>query len=142
MLAEDVIAPHSVPAHDNSAMDGYAVRAADLRHRGRNALAVVGTAFAGRPSRVSLAPASGAHRPAPPSRRAPTPSSCGKWPAASTIACSSPPVRRRARTCAAGEDLAEGRVAIAAGKRAPAELGLIASLGIAECACAAACAWR
>ncbi|MBX3680495.1 MAG: molybdopterin molybdenumtransferase MoeA, partial [Rhodocyclaceae bacterium] len=30
VLAEDVIAPFNVPAHDNSAMDGYAVRAADL----------------------------------------------------------------------------------------------------------------
>jgi molybdopterin molybdotransferase len=26
MLAADIIAPHDVPAHDNSAMDGYAVR--------------------------------------------------------------------------------------------------------------------
>ncbi len=49
VLAEDVIAPCNVPAHDNSAMDGYAVRAADLRAEGESALAVVGTAFAGRP---------------------------------------------------------------------------------------------
>ena len=30
VLAEDMIAPNSVPAADNSAMDGYAVRAADV----------------------------------------------------------------------------------------------------------------
>jgi molybdopterin molybdotransferase len=57
VLAEDVIAPCNVPAHDNSAMDGYAVRAADLSADGESALAVVGTAFAGRPSRAWSAPA-------------------------------------------------------------------------------------
>lgn len=30
VLAEDIVAPNSVPAADNSAMDGYAVRAADV----------------------------------------------------------------------------------------------------------------
>ncbi len=30
VLAEDIVAPCNVPAHDNSAMDGYAVRADDL----------------------------------------------------------------------------------------------------------------
>ena len=49
VLAEDVIAPYNVPAHDNSAMDGYALRAQDLAADGETALAVVGTAFAGRP---------------------------------------------------------------------------------------------
>src|SRR5690606_8645246 len=49
VLAEDIIAPYNVPAHDNSAMDGYAVRAQDLRADGETPLSVVGTAFAGRP---------------------------------------------------------------------------------------------
>ncbi len=49
VLAEDIIAPYNVPAHDNSAMDGYAVRAQDLGANGETALGVVGTAFAGRP---------------------------------------------------------------------------------------------
>ena len=31
VLAEDIMSPLDVPAHDNSAMDGYAVRYADLR---------------------------------------------------------------------------------------------------------------
>lgn len=30
VLAEDVVAPHNIPPFDNSAMDGYAVRAADV----------------------------------------------------------------------------------------------------------------
>ena len=34
VLAEDVISPLDVPSHDNSAMDGYAVRFADLKADG------------------------------------------------------------------------------------------------------------
>ena len=33
VLAEEVVPRFDVPAHDNSAMDGYAVRAEDLRDR-------------------------------------------------------------------------------------------------------------
>ena len=49
VLAEDVISPLDVPAHDNSAMDGYAVRFADLKSDGRVTLKMTGTAFAGVP---------------------------------------------------------------------------------------------
>ena len=49
VLAEDVISPLDVPAHDNSAMDGYAVRFANLKADGKVALKVTGTAFAGVP---------------------------------------------------------------------------------------------
>jgi hypothetical protein len=41
------MAPFDVPAHDNSAMDGFAVRAADLA-REENRLEVLGAAYAGR----------------------------------------------------------------------------------------------
>ena len=34
VLAEDVISPINVPSNDNSAMDGYAVRFADLKAEG------------------------------------------------------------------------------------------------------------
>lgn len=34
VLAEDVVAPHNVPPHHNSAMDGYAVRAEDVQTAG------------------------------------------------------------------------------------------------------------
>ncbi len=47
VLAADVIAPLDVPAHDNSAMDGYAVRYADLAVDGETHLKIVGSAFAG-----------------------------------------------------------------------------------------------
>ena len=49
VLAEDVISPLDVPAHDNSAMDGYAVRFADLKTTGETRLKIAGTAFAGVP---------------------------------------------------------------------------------------------
>ena len=49
VLAEDVISPINVPQHDNSAMDGYAVRFDDLKQDGEVTLKVVGTSFAGKP---------------------------------------------------------------------------------------------
>ena len=47
VLAADVVSPMRVPAHDNSAMDGYAVRSADLNADGEVSLKLVGTSFAG-----------------------------------------------------------------------------------------------
>lgn len=48
VLAEDVIAPMALPAFDNSAMDGYAFRHADLATDGKaTALNLVGEQFAG-----------------------------------------------------------------------------------------------
>ncbi|HUL12335.1 MAG TPA: gephyrin-like molybdotransferase Glp [Methylococcaceae bacterium] len=49
-LHEAIVAPFDVPAHSNSAVDGYAVRAADLPDPGGIAeLPVVGLTLAGRP---------------------------------------------------------------------------------------------
>jgi molybdopterin molybdotransferase len=49
VLAEDLVSPLNVPAHDNSAMDGYAIRFADLKAGAETVLTVAGTAFAGVP---------------------------------------------------------------------------------------------
>ncbi len=49
VLAEDVISPINVPSNDNSAMDGYAVRFADLKADGEVTLKIAGTSFAGKP---------------------------------------------------------------------------------------------
>ena len=54
VLAADVISPLNVPAHDNSAMDGYAARYEDLAREGEVTLNVVGTAFAGAPYSGSI----------------------------------------------------------------------------------------
>jgi molybdopterin molybdotransferase len=48
VLAQDLIASMELPAFDNSAMDGYALRHADLRDAGVTGLRIVGDQFAGR----------------------------------------------------------------------------------------------
>jgi molybdopterin molybdotransferase len=48
VLAQDVVSPISVPAHDNSAMDGFAFSGALLQPGQALALRVVGTALAGK----------------------------------------------------------------------------------------------
>jgi len=47
ILAQDVVSPISVPPHDNSAMDGYALHSAELLSDRPTPFTVVGTAFAG-----------------------------------------------------------------------------------------------
>jgi len=57
VLAEDVSSPDAVPAFDSSAMDGFAVRAADTRGARRDTpvkLRVVDESRAGRPASTSL----------------------------------------------------------------------------------------
>jgi len=49
VLAEDIVPAINVPAHDNSAMDGWALRGADLHADHDATLKETGTAFAGRP---------------------------------------------------------------------------------------------
>lgn len=135
VLARDVIAPCNVPAHDNSAMDGYAVRATDLPDDTDASLAVVGTAFAGRPFSGIVGPGQAV--------RIMTGAAIPQG--ADTIVVQEVTQRDRDRVLVppgqkigqnirhAGEDLTLGSVALAAGTRCgPAELGLVASLGIAE----------
>ena len=47
VLAEDVVADQALPGFDNSAMDGFALRAEDLRGEGETFLTLVGEQFAG-----------------------------------------------------------------------------------------------
>ena len=49
VLAEDLAAPYDLPPFANSAMDGYALRHEDVAGTADATLAVMGTAFAGRP---------------------------------------------------------------------------------------------
>jgi molybdopterin molybdotransferase len=55
VLAEDVVAPFPLPNFDNSAMDGYAVRAADVQHV-PCVLPVVGDVAAGPASPLTVQP--------------------------------------------------------------------------------------
>jgi molybdopterin molybdotransferase len=50
VLAEDLRAEHGLPPFDHSAMDGYALRVADLGHWSAWTLPVVGESAAGKPS--------------------------------------------------------------------------------------------
>jgi molybdopterin molybdotransferase len=135
VLAADVISTVNVPGHDNSAMDGYAVRFADLAAEGDTVLRLAGASFAGRTfaGRVEAG-------------------QCvrimtgGVIPeGADTVVIQEvvraendrivvPPKQRQGQHVRrAGEDLRAGTPAIRAGKVVrPAELGLIASLGVAE----------
>ena len=135
VLARDVIAPCNVPAYDNSAMDGYAVRAADLASDAETALALVGTAFAGHPFAHTV----GAGEAVRIMTGAPVPDGADTIVMQELTRREGEQVRipaglKKAQNLRrAGEDLAAGSIALAAGTRCgPAELGLIASLGIAE----------
>jgi molybdopterin molybdotransferase len=53
-LAADVVSPIDVPGHDNSAMDGWAVRFADLAPGAPTTLERIGESFAGRPCAATV----------------------------------------------------------------------------------------
>ncbi|PKO35191.1 MAG: molybdopterin molybdenumtransferase MoeA [Betaproteobacteria bacterium HGW-Betaproteobacteria-7] len=137
ILATDLIAPHDVPAHDNSAMDGYAINFASLAGSGETRLAVVGTAFAGNAfsGQVGKGQAvrimTGAVLPA----GADTVIVQEMTRVEDGVVVVPDGQRLGQNTRRAGEDLTRGAVALATGQRlGPAELGLIASLGIVEVA--------
>ncbi|HUW38932.1 MAG TPA: gephyrin-like molybdotransferase Glp [Rhodocyclaceae bacterium] len=135
VLAEDVIAPVNVPAHDNSAMDGYALRHAELAAGGETTLAIVGTAFAGRAFEGHLPPGSalrimtGAIVPA--GLDTVVPQEVTRIEGQNVVI---PPGQRAGQHFRrAGEDLKAGQPALSAGKwLRPAEIGLLASLGQVE----------
>src|SRR5674476_1684083 len=56
VVAADVKSPVDLPPFDNSAVDGYAVRHADLKHDGDTTLIVAGRLTAGRLADVTLKP--------------------------------------------------------------------------------------
>jgi len=137
VLAADVISPIAVPGHDNSAMDGYAVRFADLKPDGETILRRVGESFAGKPWSGAIG-----------ERECVRIFTGGVMPqGADTVV-----MQERASEDAggvhvapgavaklgtnrrfAGEDLKAGQTVFRAGQRVrPAELGMIASLGIGE----------
>lgn len=135
VLAQDVIAPLDVPMHDNSAMDGYAVRAEDLSAGSETMLTVVGSALAGHPFAACL----GAGEAVRIMTGAVIPDGADAVVMQEIVRREDdrifiPAGQQKGRNLRrAGEDLAAGSVALAAGRRCgPAELGLIASLGIGE----------
>ncbi len=135
VLARDVVSPIDVPAHDNSAMDGWAVRSQDLAADADTVLATVGTAYAG----VAFDGAVGPGQAVRVMTGAVMPAGCDTVVIQEVVKADGarivvPPGQqagqnRRLR----GEDLARGRAALRAGRLLrPADLGLLASLGVAE----------
>ena len=135
VLAEPLRAPFEVPAWDNSAMDGYALRAADLPAAG-GCLPLAGRIAAGDAASQAL-PAGHAVRIF---TCAPLP------PGADTVVAQEhcrleggqlwlPPVKGGEHVRKRGEEVAAGALVLAAGQRLRAqELGLLASFGVARVA--------
>ena len=137
MLYRDIVAPFDVPAHTNSAMDGYAFRIADLAVDGDTRLTVVGTALAGN----AFSGIVGNGQAVRIMTGAVLPQGADTVVAQENVrtdgdALLVPPGQSAGQHVRqAGEDLARGKPALAAGKRlGPAEIGLLASLGIGEVA--------
>ena len=139
VLAADVVSPIAVPGHDNSAMDGYAVRFADLRADGETTLRRVGESFAGKPWHGAIHAGEcvriftggvmpqGADTVVMQERAHEDDRGVHVAPGAVT--------RLGTNRRFAGEDLKQGQTVFRAGQRVrPAELGMIASLGIGEVA--------
>ncbi|MFM7971960.1 MAG: molybdopterin molybdenumtransferase MoeA, partial [Betaproteobacteria bacterium] len=56
VLAQPILSPLDVPSHDNSAMDGYALRGQDLRSDGPTELRIAGKGLAGQRFEGTAAP--------------------------------------------------------------------------------------
>lgn len=135
VLAAPIDSPVDVPQHTNSAMDGYAVRAADLPATGTTRLDVIGSAFAGKPCGVPVAAGSAVRI----MTGAAMPDSADTVVMQEHVRRDGDVIeldgrhKRGQNVRAAGEDLARGdRVLDQGHVIGPAELGLVASLGIGE----------
>ena len=135
VLAEDIVSPVAVPGHDNSAMDGWAVRFTDLAAEGETALVRIGESFAGKPFAGTLEAGQavriftggvmpeGADTVVMQERA--TEAAGGVRVAAGAV------TKAGQNRRFAGEDLQQGQVVFAQGQPVrPAELGMLASLGI------------
>ena len=137
VLAEDVQSPVDVPAHRNSAMDGWAMRGADLDPNGETALAEIGVSFAGKPFGGKVGPGQCVRimtgGVVPEGADTVVMQERAKASGKSITFAAGQKTGQNVRE--AGEDLKAGSVALRKGRIVrPAELGLIASLGIGEVA--------
>jgi molybdopterin molybdotransferase len=135
-LAQNVISPIDVPSHDNSAMDGYALRSAELAANQETRMTVAGTGYAG----VAYSSAVPAMHCVRIMTGAIMPEGCDTVVPQEFCKTENDKVlipagvvklgdNRRLR----GEDLSVGSIALAQGKLIrPADLGMLASLGQAE----------
>ena len=136
VLARDIVSPIAVPSHDNSAMDGYALRANDLLADAPTVLHVAGSGFAGQADLASAGAGecvrimTGAVMPA--GLDTVVPQEFVKIDG-DQVHIPAGVVRAGDNRRLAGEDLGRGEVALAAGRvLRPADLGMLASLGQGE----------
>jgi len=137
VLARDLISPIDVPAHDNAAMDGYALRGLDLADDGPTLLPIAGTGLAGQQRTEPVPPGhclrimTGAVM--PDGLDTVVPQEFTTLEADGRVQVPAGVVRVGDNRRLRGEDLALGEPALCAGRvLRPADLGLIASLGMAE----------
>lgn len=135
VLADDMKSDIDVPAKANSAMDGYAVRAADISSEGGTELKVIGTALAGKPFDAELPPGAAVRimtgAVVPDGADAIVIQERTQRDGDRVIINDS--IRAGDNVRAAGEDIRAGESVLSRGTRLmPAELGLLASLGIGE----------
>jgi len=134
VLAEDIVSPVNVPSHRNSAMDGWALRGADLSG-GEATLTEIGVSFAGKPFSGKVASGQCVRimtgGVVPEGADTVVMQERAKAAGKSITFAGGQKVGQNVRE--AGEDLKSGSIALRRGRivRA-AELGLIASLGIGE----------
>ena len=135
ILAADVTSTIDVPGHDNSAMDGYAVRHADLKADADVTLAVAGTSFAGKPFASSVASGEAVRI----FTGAVIPAGCDTVVMQERASVVDGKVKLGAgvklgqNTRKAGEDIKTGAVVLRRGQPLrPAEIGLLASLNVGE----------
>jgi molybdopterin molybdotransferase len=134
-LGEDIAAPIAIPGYDNSAVDGYAVRFDDLDPAGPTTLRCADRIAAGHDPAGALAPRSAARI-----------FTGAILPDGADVVIMQedcerdgdrvvirPGIKRGANARRAGEDVAQGSIALTAGRRVgPADLGLLAALGYVE----------
>lgn len=135
VVARDIVSPIDVPAHTNSAVDGYALAREELPREGKREFRVVGGALAGRPYTGTVARGdcvqimTGAPMPADTDTVVLREQVSVRGQTA-TIEYEADRARNVRK---AGEDIAKGQVALAAGKEImAAELGMLASLGFGD----------
>ncbi len=140
-LAQDAVAPYNIPPFDNSAMDGYAVRAADVAAASHGApaeLAVLGDLPAGYVATTAVGEGEALRimtgAPMPQGADTVVPVEETRVEGERVLILEGLPAGSHLRR--AGEDVRAGETALEAGSAiGPAELGMLASLGCARPLC-------
>ena len=133
VLAEDIVAPVNVPPFDNSAVDGYAVRAEDLKAGGEMRLRIVDRVAAGHDATHGLSAGEAVRiftgAPMPDGADTVFMQEDCRVEAGAVIV--PPGLKRGANRRLAGEDIRTGSVALPAGRRlAVQHVALAAALGL------------